>query len=304
VPTPRVSIDDLPSKATPDTDDSLVIQDSGVTKKTTINGLMSLSSAALTAHLADATDAHAASAISAAPSGVDVDGANVQVQLGQLADQLAGTGSVSDVLWVGPSPPTNPDTELWWDTDAVASGGGGGGGSDETVDTGESYKTILYSDGRVRAVPVSAVPPAAPGAPTLTAKVASVRLNWTAVSGATYYGVYRDGVWIASVSETVYRDFAVTTGETYLYKLRSANAYDMVSESYSSEVSVFVDPALNVAPTVEVRTWPTSIPVNQRAIVRINAVDVDAQTLANTLSVNVGSLVGTADPSIWILIPA
>ena len=85
MPTPRVSIDELPTKATPETDDGLIIQDSGVTKKTTVAGLLTLPSAQLTAHLTDPDDAHDATAISAIDSGLGINGTTVQAQLGQLA---------------------------------------------------------------------------------------------------------------------------------------------------------------------------------------------------------------------------
>lgn len=42
MPTPRVTIDALPLKGVPDTDDQLVIQDSGITKRVPVSGLLTL----------------------------------------------------------------------------------------------------------------------------------------------------------------------------------------------------------------------------------------------------------------------
>lgn len=91
--TPRVTIDELPEHLTPVDADLLVVQNAGVSKKMSIDTLKTLSSDALTAHLADTTDAHDASAISATTSGTGVDGITVQAQLGQLA-ALVGAGGV------------------------------------------------------------------------------------------------------------------------------------------------------------------------------------------------------------------
>jgi len=90
MPTPRTSIDELPTKVTPESDDLLIIQDSGVTKSTTVGGLSSLPSAALTTHINNPTDAHDASAVSAVDAGNGVNGANVQAQLGQLSTLAKG----------------------------------------------------------------------------------------------------------------------------------------------------------------------------------------------------------------------
>ena len=69
-------------------------------------------------------------------------------------------------------------------------------------------------------------------------------------------------------------------------------------------MSAFIDPALNEPPTVTITSWPTSVPLGgSRAVIHVNAKDVDAQALAHTLNTDVGSLVATADPTVWILIP-
>jgi hypothetical protein len=180
--------------------------------------------------------------------------------------------------------------------------GGEGSMTGNTVDTGEPYKVILFSNGQARAIPVGADPPATPTGLARTVKINSVRLTWTPVQYGPSYVVYRNGSPIATVSTASFQDTNVTIGQTYTYAVQSIDVYGLRS-GLSSTVSAFIDPALNVAPTIEVRSWPTSVALGNRAIIRVNAKDLDSQALALALNVNVGSLVATADPSVWILIP-
>jgi len=120
--TPTTSIDALPAAATPPNPaDLVVVQQSGVTKKMPVSELTNLTSDPLVAHIADPTDAHDATAISATASGTGVDGVNVQVQLGQLAGKVNTIeGAVLDTVWVGDLSPSDPKVELWWDTDEAS----------------------------------------------------------------------------------------------------------------------------------------------------------------------------------------
>src|SRR6188768_3784280 len=95
MPTPRMTIDSLPAKAVPEDDDKVVLQDSGITKHTTIGGLLTSARTGINDHVADPVDAHDASAISATSSGHGIDGATVQAQLAQLADAIAAGGGGS-----------------------------------------------------------------------------------------------------------------------------------------------------------------------------------------------------------------
>lgn len=215
-----------------------------------------------------------------------------------LMSVLTGTGEVS----VGPDAPTDASIELWYDTDEPSSALGSISGP--TVDTGESYRLIMFSDGTCRAIPVSAEPPGAPTSLTLTIRVNSVKLSWTAGSGATSYRVYRDGVFLTSVTTTKFRDANVTAGQTYTYSVQAVSFYGLRSAS-TADQTAFVDPALNVTPYIDIRVWPpTSIALGNRAIVRVNAIDVDGQQLAIALGTDVGSLIATADPTVWYLDPA
>jgi hypothetical protein len=178
----------------------------------------------------------------------------------------------------------------------------GGALSAPTVDTGEVYRLIMFSDGRTRAIPITATNPGIPTGFARTVRVNSVKLTWTAGAGATSYIVYRNGGPYVTVTDTAYRDRNVTVGETYTYAVRSVSPYELRS-AITTDLTAFIDPALNIAPTVEVRTWPATVAAGNRAVVRVNAIDADAQLLADTLNVDVGTLIATADPSVWNLVP-
>lgn len=178
---------------------------------------------------------------------------------------------------------------------------GGGGGSGTTVDTGESFKLIMLSDGTVRAIPIAAVPPTTPTGVSIITRLTSVSLSWTAVAGATSYQITRNGVVIGTSPFTSYRDGGVTIGSTYDYRVASIDQYQQRSPA-SAPVTTFIDVALNQAPAdVVITVWPTPIPVDGYSYVRVNAREMDVQNLAFALSVDVGSISSTADPSTWTI---
>lgn len=85
--------------------------------------------------------------------------------------------------------------------------------------------------------------PTAPTGLAATAGNAQVSLSWTAVSGATYYNLYRgasaggEGTTPlkTGLTGTSYTDLGLTNGTTYFYKLSAANANG--TSSQSAEVS-------------------------------------------------------------------
>lgn len=181
----------------------------------------------------------------------------------------------------------------------------GGGGVDgllvfTTADTNEQFKIIGQSSGTLRGVPKDSEPPLAPLSLTADVKLSSVKLAWQGVASAQTYSVYRSGVIIGSSSTPSYRDMNPVIGASYQYSVRAVNAYGQIS-GFSSLVNVFIDPSINSAPTIDIRTWPSELPSTGTAIVRVNAVDVDAQQLAYALNVDVGFLMPTDDPSVWTL---
>lgn len=96
----RVSIDALPSLASPSAGTLVPVQDSGATKKMLVSVLSDALTSALAAHLADTVDAHDATAISTTASGTGVTSVTVQGQLGELASTrvINGGGVVSMVV--------------------------------------------------------------------------------------------------------------------------------------------------------------------------------------------------------------
>lgn len=169
----------------------------------------------------------------------------------------------------------------------------------KTVDTQQPYKAILLGDGTVRAVPESTVAPPAPTGLTADAGPTSARLTWNVSNGAAYYTVYRNGFQIATTPGHVYRDEG-PTGSHFTYTVSASNSYGMRS-AISSPFEVYMDPALNVPPEIAITTWPAIIPATGKCIVRVNAIDVNIQTVALALNADTGSLQSTRDPSIWIL---
>jgi hypothetical protein len=174
------------------------------------------------------------------------------------------------------------------------------GTQQDTADTFEAYRAVLFSNGTVKAVPVSVTPPAAPAFSSSSAGASLVTLGWGAVAGAALYMVYRNGQWLATTTNLSYRDRTGTTGQTYIYTVAAVNSYGMHS-AQSAPVSLFLDPALNATPVTKVTVWPAMLPTSGSAIIRVNATDADAQNLALALNVSSGSIRPTQDPSVWIL---
>jgi len=189
---------------------------------------------------------------------------------------------------------------------------GGGGSTDiedlsgDIVDGTGSYRLILFSNGTVRAIPVNTPDPVPPTGLATAPTLSSVLLTWTAATAPTTgrtYVVLRDGVEIATTTSTSYRDRGITAGSTYSYRLITQDTYGQRS-AQTSAVSAFINPASNVAPVTTVTSWPPVIPTNGKALLRVCAADVDAQSLTLALSVDTGTITATDDPSIWIYTPA
>lgn len=203
-----------------------------------------------------------------------------------------------------PSPPYlqwDPYPQYVLDTD-FASGIGSTIGN--TVDTGQPYRLILFSDGTVKAIPSNTPDPLAPTALDATERVASVTLTWSAslTSGVTY-AVFRDNVQIGTTSALTYRDGTVATGSTYSYKVRAVDVYGQAS-AFTAPVTSFVDPALNVAPTATVTAWPPAYFTDGKTLIRVCGADADAQSLLFALGVNSGFVQATDDPTVWYYTPA
>jgi hypothetical protein len=173
-----------------------------------------------------------------------------------------------------------------------------------TVDTDELYKVILLANGTVRGIPFSALPPDTPTGVAAVAKLASARISWDAMARATSYRVYRDGLLRATVTGHSYRDVSVVQGVDYDYRIQAVDQYGQRS-ALSAEVTAFIDPGLNVAPNVEVLSWPLSYPTDAKTLIRVNAADPNghALTLALAKTSGSGTITATDDPSVWVYTP-
>lgn len=172
-----------------------------------------------------------------------------------------------------------------------------------TVDTFELYKAVLFADGTVRAIPAAVEAPGLPTDFAVVAHLAFVRASWAAAAGASSYRVWRGTSVIATVSGLSYRDFTVEIGETYDYYVQAVNSHGMRSVGVGPE-QAFIDPALNVAPAVEVRSWPVEYNDPGKTLLRLNATDPDGHALEDHLieiTSGVGTLTATDDPTVWEL---
>jgi hypothetical protein len=178
----------------------------------------------------------------------------------------------------------------------------GGGVPSNTADTAEHYRVIMLADGTVKAIPFDTPSPALPTGLGVTITVASVRVAWTPAPPAAQTLVYRDGVERARVSGGSWRDLAVTPGQTYQYTARTVDQYGQRS-GLTSPVAAFIDPALNVSPTITITSWPELIPTHGTALVRLNIADADGQTLVvgtPSITSGGGTLTATDDPTVFL----
>jgi len=184
------------------------------------------------------------------------------------------------------------------------SSGGGGDLETETIDTGEDYRIIVFSNGDVVAIPVDTPDPLPPTGLAREVTLSAVRLSWLAPASGTVasYQIYRDNVLIGTSSALTYRDTGITVSSTYVYKVRTVDPYGQVSV-FTSTVTAFIDPALNVAPVVTVTSWPAAFNAAGKTILRVCGTDANAQTLTYALEVDDGTITPTDDPSVWYYTP-
>lgn len=169
----------------------------------------------------------------------------------------------------------------------------------KTADTWEQRKMIVMSSGAVKVIPAGDFPPAQPTTPGAVPGSTLVRVTWAITPAAANYKLFRNGAEVYSGADTVYTDRNVVAGTTYTYYLIAYDQHGQRSIS-SGTATAGPDVALNVAPTCQITTWPAVLPYVGKAYIRVCGLDVEAQTLAFTLSVNIGTLTPTIDPSIWI----
>ena len=188
----------------------------------------------------------------AAPTGLTATAGNASVKL----SWTASTGATSYNVYRG----TTAGGEA---TAALATGITTTSYTDATVGNGTTYyyKVAAVNSGGTSplSTEVSATPePAAPTAPTgltATAANASVKLSWTASTGATSYNVYRGttaggeatAALATGITITSYTDTSVSNGTAYYYKLAAVNSGG--TSPLSTEVSATPEPSAPTAPT-------------------------------------------------------
>lgn len=168
----------------------------------------------------------------------------------------------------------------------------------KAVDTWDQKKVVAYADGTVKAIPYADMPPGQPPTPTPTPGSTMIRVSWVAAAPATTSKLLRNGVVIFDGVGTLFTDKTVVPGATYTYQVITYDQWGQRSLA-SGTATGAVDPALNLAPVVQVTTWPAPLPANGSGIIRVCGRDAEAQSLALTLGVSVGTIAPTQDPSIW-----
>jgi hypothetical protein len=133
------TIPELPDQTTLEGANYLVVQDGVDTKKMPVSMLTAASDASVNAHIADTTAAHAASSISASPSGGSLTGADVQAQLSQAASAIAANAASKQPL----DPDLTQIASLTPTPDGIMQGEGGAPGAVWMVHTPAQVKTTL-----------------------------------------------------------------------------------------------------------------------------------------------------------------
>jgi hypothetical protein len=180
-------------------------------------------------------------------------------------------------------------------------------GTIDLSDTGATWSLYAYVDGTVVAVAPGSIPPGQVGSPLATALLSGVTLTWTAPSVATNdpaivrYVIIRDGLSIGTTTSGTFLDPYIVLNQHYVYKIEAVNSIGL--RSISPALNVFIDPALAAPPTTSISVYPTPIPTNGSAWVRINGIDPNAFSMTFGLTVDTGTLTPTNDPSLWIYTP-
>jgi hypothetical protein len=133
-----------------------------------------------------------------------------------------------------------------------------------SVDTATNAETSHSDTLRIDTGPPS--PPAGVNASAMS--TSSVETSWTpstdAISGVASYGVYRDGVLVATVTVPTFQDFGLNAGQTYVYRIVAYDAAGNVS-AQSAAASVTTPVAaiwMNISnPTVNFGGVTPALPV-------------------------------------------
>ena len=143
--------------------------------------------------------------------------------------------------------------------------GGHETGTVAAVAAGTAIITASSSDGASAADTITVQNPPAPGTPTgvnATLNSGTIRVQWSSVSGATSYKVFRGtsaggegGTPVATPSTNSFNDNTVAAGGTYYYTVAACNLVNICS-SQSSEASATLPPAAPTGVTPAVVSGP------------------------------------------------
>ena len=124
-------------------------------------------------------------------------------------------------------------------------------------------------------------------------------LSWTAVSGATKYNIYKDGVlYMTGVTGTSTLVSGLSPNTSYNFTVKAVNAYELESVNPSNTAAVTTLPAITVTvnnlttksatPTL---TGTSNAPNGTSITVRVNGIDYTTTVNGGTWSVNVTNAV-------------
>jgi hypothetical protein len=183
----------------------------------------------------------------------------------------------------------------------------GSAGAIILADTGATWNLYAYVDGTVVAAAPGATVPPEVGSPSARPLLSGVTLSWTAPSidqgdpAIVKYIIIRDGVLIGSTTSTTFQDPNIALSQSYDYQIEAVNNIGL--RSVSPVLHVVIDPSLAAPPIASISVYPTPIPTNGSAWVRINSIDPNAFSMTYSLTVDSGTLTPTNDPSLWIYTP-
>lgn len=104
---------------------------------------------------------------------------------------------------------------------------------------GESAKSVA-----INATPTLPPPPTTPQNVSVNSGDKSAGISWSAVSGATGYNVYRDGVkqTATPITANSYTQTGLVNGTSYQYQVTAVNSYGESSKSAAVTITPFVPP--------------------------------------------------------------
>ncbi len=145
------------------------------------------------------------------------------------------------------------------------------------------------------------LPPSAPSTPTFSSIAqTTLSVNWSAVSGATYYRVYKDGAAVATTTDVTYAATDLTANTTYSFYIIAGNAGGTSVSSTAAEVTTLPNPPTAPSDIDVADIAATSITViwadnssDETAFVVEQSTDGETYSVVATTSINATSTSAT-----------